>query len=144
MSIYQPSGKIRVWNVWYYNSGWVADGYFPRAGIEPFIDIKTTSAQTLTLADGSQVHTSPESYRIRGELTLMIPAEQLTAAYKDKINAYMCSGAGIRIQTHEADTIYLEGFIIALGDTWQLSGKKQKHVYELTFQMFDVDGSGNI
>ena len=144
MAVYNPSQKIRNWSVWYYDSGWTSDGYLPRGGISEFVDIWGTSSQTLILADGSQARTSPEHYHTREELTITIPAEQLTSTYKDKIKAYISSGAGIRIRTHEADTVYLEGYITALRDTWKLSGDEQKHVYEVTLQMFDVDNSGSI
>jgi hypothetical protein len=144
MAIYNPSQKIRTWLVWYYNSAWISDGYLPRAGINEFIDTWGTSSQTLILADGSQARTAPEHYHTREELTLTIPAELLTTAYKSKLKSYIASGAGLRIQTHEASDVYLEGYIVSLQDTWKLSGAEQKHVFEIAFQMFDVDGTGTI
>ena len=146
MTQYAPSQKIRTWQVWYHSGSgiWTDDGYLPRGGLEEFVDSWGTSSTTLILADGSQTRTSPEHYHTREELTITIPSEQLTSSYKDKIKAYISSGAGIRIRTHEADTVYLEGYIIGLRDTWKLSGDEQKHVYEITLQMFDVDGTGVI
>ena len=144
MTVYDPSQKIRSWNIWYFDSGWVADGTFPRAGIDPFTDVWSSTSQMMILANGSQAHTSPEKNCNREELVLTIPSEQLTTAYNDKIKAYICSGAGIRIQTHEADTVYLEGYITSIADTWRLSGIEQKHIYAIGFQMFDIDGSGFI
>jgi len=68
----------------------------------------------------------------------------LTSAYKTKLKALYASGAGIRITTHEASNVYLEGYMNSLEDTWLLSGDKQKHVYKTRLQLFDVDGSGGI
>lgn len=144
MAVYNPTQKIRIWNIWYYDSGWVADGTLPRAGIDEFSMPYETSATTLVLADGSQARTSPEQYSTLGEIELTFPAEQLTSAYKTKLKALYASGAGIRIRTHEADNVYLEGYINSLQDTWKLSGSKQKHVYLLRLQLFDVDGTGTI
>lgn len=144
MAQYQPQQKFRKWLVWYYDSGWVADGNLPRGGVDPFTDIWSTGSQTLLLADGSQARTAPEHYHTREELTITIPSELLPSAYKNKIKAYIASGAGLRIRTHEGTNVYLEGYITALRDTWKLSGDEQKHQYEVTFQMFDVDGTGTI
>lgn len=147
-SIYMPQRAIPTWDIWYYDSGWTRDGVIPRGGVEEFIDVWDTSSQTLILADGSQARTSPEHYHTREKLVITIPAQHLTTAYKSKFKAYMSSGAGLRVQTHESgaglSTTYLEGYVMSLADTWKLSGGKQKHVYEIGFQMFDVDGSGAI
>jgi len=146
MTVYNPSQKIRVWRVWYYsNAGtWTDDGYFPRGGKDEFIDVFGSTSQTIILADGSQAHTAPEHYSTREKLTLTIPSEQLTTAYKSKIKSYIASGAGIRIRTHEADDVYIEGYPQSLRDTWRLSGNKQKHLFHLEIQVFDVDASGSI
>lgn len=146
MAIYNPTQKIRHWNIAYFSGSgiWTDDGKICRAGIDPFSIPYETSAQTLILADGSQARTSPENYRTFGEITLMFPAEQLTSAYKTKLKALYASGAGIRITTHEASNVYLEGYMNSLEDTWLLSGDKQKHVYKTRLQLFDVDGSGGI
>lgn len=145
MAQYKPTQKLRLWNISYYASGaWVSDGEIPRAGVDPFTIPRETSAQTLILADGSQARTAPENYPTYGEITLTFPAEQLPSAYKYKLRALYASGAGIRITTHEASNVYLEGYINALEDTWELSGKDQKHVYLIRIQLFDIDGSGTI
>jgi len=146
MTLYQPSQRIRTWDISYHSGSgiWTSDGSIPRAGIDPFTIPYETAAQTLILADGSQARTTPESYPTYGEITLVFPAETLTSTYKTKLKALYASGAGIRITTHEATNIYLEGYINALEDEWKLSGKKQKHIYTLRIQLFDVDGTGSI
>jgi len=145
MAVYNPSQKIRLWDISYYSAGaWIDDGEIPRAGVDPFRIPYDTAAQTLILADGSQARTTPENYPTYGEIALTFPAEQLTSTYKAKLKALYASGAGIRITTHEATNVYLEGYINALEDEWLLSGDKQKHVYTLRVQLFDVDGSGTI
>ena len=145
MTQYKPSQKLRLWDISYYSAGaWVSDGTIPRAGVNTFTIPYDTAAQTLILADGSQARTTPENYPTYGEITLTFPAEQLTSTYKAKLKALYASGAGIRITTHEAANVYLEGYINALEDEWKLSGDKQKHVYALRVQLFDVDNSGTI
>ena len=133
------------WTMEKYNTGssaWDSDTAIPAAGISEVAQNRIGTAQTVVMADGSIGRVTPSNTWNYDQIRLAFHKSVVGANLITQLNGYLADHTGVRMTTHTGDKF--EGYIDAVNKVWAFTGDSQEYFIEVTFQQFDVDGSGAI
>ena len=137
LELYDPQATTPAWYTDTYTDG--ADVKFPSSTSTLSLGTKSNS-QYIVLVDGSEALLQRATSYLHSDLKFSASPLVVTDEMITKFNEYIEDNIGLRITTHTGDII--EGYIINIAKTYEMTGQTQLYTLDINFKRFDVDSSG--